>query len=202
MRRSLPSTDKQHNLPVTSKDKNYHYTLNKVLIIRSFSPLMEDVFEFMDTEFPNAQVDILQVKGGEPMPCMNKDTVKKVYETYSDKGFLYRDLYHHIKMFQGKTYDGVFMLYGTPRGVSRYYNIDIYSLFIDTRYRIGYDKVIGFRVVNAKRFARKTFWYIVSRFTILINIFATVFVFFYSLLWMILLCPLFVFHKSGRNSKS
>lgn len=175
----------------------YHYSFNlhKVLIIRSHSPLMQELIEYVKREFPDCRVDILQVKGASVMECYGDPIVGDIYETESSKGFLLRELYKRHKFFDNKQYDAVFVLYGMPLGLARFYNVELFATMINARYYLGYDLEKNIKVITRRLFFFKTLDYLISNLVYFINILATVFLLIYTLFFMIILSPLKLLFK-------
>ncbi len=181
----------------------YHYSFNlrKVLIIRSHSPLMQELIEYIKREFPDCSVDILQVKGASVMECYDDSIIGDIYETESSKGFLLRELCNRQHFFD-KQYDAVFVLYGTPYGLARFYNVELFATMINARYYLGYDLEKNIKVITRRLFFFKTLDYLISNLVYFVNILITVFLLIYTIFFMIILSPLkLLFKLFKKNSR-
>jgi len=181
----------------------YHYSFNllKVLLVRSYSALMPELIEYIKREFPGCRVDILQVKGASAMECYNDPVVEDIYDTNSSKAFLLHELYERQRLFENKRYDAVFILYGTPLGLARYYKVELLATMINARYYVGYDLEQKMTVITRKLFFLKTLDYMISKTIYFVNILATVFLLIYTLFFMIVLSPLKLLFKIFSRQK-
>ncbi len=177
--------------------KKYHYSfaIKKVLIIRSYSPLMRELIEYIKTEFPECVVDILQVKGAQPMDCYKDPVLGEIYHTESPKGFSFGELFRCRSFFESKHYDLVFVLYGMPNGLARFYNVELFAVAMNARYCVGYDTRKKIRVITGKRLFFKTIDYLFSVVIYFLNIIVTVFMLLFTLLVLIILSPLKLLFK-------
>lgn len=178
----------------------FEYKLEKVLIIRSYTPLLEDIVAKIRSEFPDCVIDLLQVKNGSPIPD-NNFSISTIHTTLSSKGFLLRHLIAHFLYFRNQRYDAVFPLYGTIGGLPNTYNLELYAYLIPARYHIGFDSLSNYKVINIQKLLfRRTVKFIASQCMFIVNIITTCIFFIYAFLWMLLLSPLTIFHKRKKRS--
>lgn len=181
--------------------ERYHFSFDfqKILVLRSHTPLLLDLCRLISQEFPGCVVDILQVPGSAPLMYPDEVSVRTIYAADSKKGFLVRYLVNHYLTFKDQRYDAVFLLYGVDRDSAKNYNLDLYGMLTPSRYCIVYDINGKFRIINSITFIQRTLKYIWSRCVLLINLWATFFMILYIVVWMIVLSPVALFgHRSRR----
>lgn len=179
--------------------KKYHFSfvLKNILIIRSYSPLLDELIESIGIEFPDCVIDVLQVKDSAPYIDSRKRV--NIYETKSEKGFLYRHLVAHYIQFEGKKYDAVFVLYGVDRDTSVNYNVDLYAVAVPSRYTVIYDINGKFRVITLPVLAIRTLFYLLSCVKFAVNVLFTFILIFLSFIFMLVFSPLCLFHKRKKQ---
>ena len=179
--------------------KKYHFSfaLNNILIIRSYSPLLDELVELLKGEFPKCVIDILQVKNS--VPYTTKHQSVHVHESKSEKGFMYRYLIDHHVQFEEKKYDAVFVLYGVDRDTSVNFNADLYGLIVPSRYTVVYDIHGKFRVITLPVLILRVLFYIFSCFKFAANVALTFLIVVLSSILMLLLSPLSLFYKRDKK---
>lgn len=182
-------------------NKHFIYHLKNILIIRSYSPLLDTAIRLLREDLENEfTVEILKVKGSASHPAEHYPEVKKIYETPSPRGFSMLYLPQHYKMFEGKHYDTVFILYGVSEGKSRYFNVDAYAYGLDCRYKVGLSPDGRLYVLTDKRFIRKCVWFAFSRISVAVNVAASVGILMYGLLLLVLFSPLALFYRPVKSN--
>ena len=178
--------------------KKYHFsfTLRNILIIRSYSPLLDELIESLKGEFPDCVIDILQVKNSAPYKSSHKNI--HIHETKSAKGFRYRDLYDHYVQFEEKKYDAVFVLSGVDRDTSVNFNADVYGLIVPSRYTVVYDIYGKFRVITFPVLLLRILFYLFSCFKYAVNVLFTFLIVVLSSILMLILSPLSLLHKRKK----
>ena len=184
------------------EDKKHYfdYQLKKILIIRSYTPLVEDIVSKLSAEFPECTIELLQAKNALPLPN-NSVSIDMIHETVSTKGFLLRNILSHYFYFKNKAYDAVFPLYGTQGGLPNAYNLELYAYLIPARYHVAFDLNNNYKAINmTKLLFQRTIKFLWSQIMYLINVLLTILFFIYAVFWMIVFSPLTLFHKRKKRS--
>ncbi len=188
---------------IKEKENNYFsFELKNVLIIRSYTPSVKPLKALLKSEFPQCKFDILQVKNSSVGPVYDESDINNIFETKSKRGFRVRNILAHINFFKDKYYDAVIVLYGNNTAEAWCYNIDLYAYFVPARFHLGYDSDNHFKIISIKSILIGSLSFINGYCAYLLNVSATLFVFFYSMLWFLILSPLVILHKkSSKNAE-
>ncbi|MEW6534114.1 MAG: hypothetical protein AB1454_00665 [Candidatus Auribacterota bacterium] len=179
--------------------KHFVYDIQKVLVIRSYSPSMETAFKLIREEYEHAQVDILRVKNSVPHPCESYPEIHNIYETQDASGFTLARLGDHYRAFRNKEYDAVFILYGVQNGMARYFNVDLYAYWLNSRYKLTVDPDGFLSVLKPNRFYKKAVEYVFSYAIFGINLFFTFLLIAYTAFLMVLLSPFALIFRYFRR---